>query len=159
MKLTKSPYFDVLLILAAFGVFFVLGFVHGQVSVKKDICDPVDANCDGVKDLVDVSIHAYRMNQIAHDTQASNDIYLPDKNYYVRKILWVSETKKVREELDAHFEEEGILPIGLASMTSDECIIYALEPKRGEEIKNSDLIILGHEFLHCMRGSWHKNYD
>ena len=74
-------------------------------------------------------------------------------NERVMTIEWVSDTKSVREVLDRQMElqpDSGIL-MGLSLKVNQRCIVYAFEP---EYEGDRAMTILGHEVLHCFRGTF-----
>lgn len=69
------------------------------------------------------------------------------------QIRWVSDPVQVREVLDEYWRQTGKLAVGLSMTINDKCVIYAFEPKYEND---RSMNILGHEFTHCMRGTFHE---
>ena len=69
-------------------------------------------------------------------------------------ITWVSDPVMVQEAIDKWEKTNpGTDIIGLAKWSGSRCTIYALEPKYEAD---ENMITLGHELLHCFRGSYHE---
>lgn len=72
----------------------------------------------------------------------------------VMQIRWESDPVKVQKAVDEwnhkHFDDVE----AVAYWKGNRCTIYALEPDYDMDLK---MILLGHEALHCFRGSFHKN--
>lgn len=73
--------------------------------------------------------------------------YEPTENKNATFIIWESDHKKVEEITKEHGEDV----VAMAEYNNGVCIIYAKEPE-----SKLDLFVIGHEFLHCYRGSYHE---
>ena len=116
-------------------------------------CADLDANCDGVSNLVDVSIYLAKASQIAPTLPVveSPIEYSPTMYLASSTVTWVTDTQEVRRALDEFWAERGVLPAGMSSYAGDKCTIYAFEPE-----SRRDFEILGHELAHCLRGNFHQ---
>lgn len=82
-----------------------------------------------------------------------NDPYIFPVENETMTVRWVSDPVEVRKVLDEYWAETGKLATGLSITIGDNCAIYAFEPEF-ENDRNSQILV--HEFLHCMRGSYHE---
>jgi hypothetical protein len=88
---------------------------------------------------------------IGHELK--NEAYVFPVHNDTMTIRWVSDPVEVRKVLDEYWAETGKLATGLSITINDKCAIYAFEPEF-ENDRNSQILV--HEFLHCMRGSYHE---
>lgn len=77
-----------------------------------------------------------------------------EPTHYVNSpnITWVSDPVAVKERFDEYEAEHGVKVRGLAVWNTQHCTIYAHEP---ETVNDQKMMTLGHEFYHCVRGSYH----
>lgn len=76
------------------------------------------------------------------------EVYEEDKN-----ISWVSNTSDVENAFSDHLMQTGTRVKGLSVWNDNDCTIYAYEPKDVNDFERMET--LGHELLHCFRGSYH----
>lgn len=88
---------------------------------------------------------------IGHELK--NDPYVFPVHNDTMRVRWVSDPVEVRSVLDKYWADTGRLATGISITIGESCAIYAFEPEF-ENDRNSQILI--HEFLHCMRGSYHE---
>jgi len=72
----------------------------------------------------------------------------------IMQLTWISDSTMVEDKFTSAELQLGFRPLGVANSREDGCTIWVHEPEGIYDRRN--LQILGHEVLHCYRGSYHE---
>ena len=90
---------------------------------------------------------------ITVQTVEAKELEFPDHRNSMT-IRWETDPVKIDKAIKK-WQKKHPAPIeALALWKGNRCTIYALEP---EEDYDDQMTLLGHEFTHCFKGSFHKN--